>query len=163
MRMPLLPALAGLAIGFAVPALAFEGNLAGDVKALDEFAAFGMKYDEAYKESDAAALAVLFTEDGVLVTPEGLFSGRPAVEKWYADSFERWHPTNNIGQTDQLNGIDNGAWAVGKWWCTFQSQNGPVFARGYWSTIYARDGDGWKIRMSTFNQTPAPAAPAETK
>jgi len=46
MRMPLLPALAGLAIGFAVPALAFEGNLAGDVKALDEFAAFGMKYDE---------------------------------------------------------------------------------------------------------------------
>ncbi|MEY2606020.1 MAG: hypothetical protein QOH31_3836 [Verrucomicrobiota bacterium] len=45
MRMPLLPTLAGLAIGFAVPALAFEGNLAGDVKALDEFAAFG-KYDE---------------------------------------------------------------------------------------------------------------------
>ena len=163
MRMRLLPTLAGMAIGFALPALAFEGNLAGDVKALDEFAAFGMKYDEAYKESDAAALAVLFTEDAVLVTPEGPVSGRPAVEKWYADLFERWHPTNNIGQTDQLNSIDHGAWAVGKWWCTFQSQNGPVFARGYWSTIYARDGHAWKIRMSTFNRTPAPAAPAETK
>ena len=55
------------------------------------------------------------------------------------------------------------AWAVGKWWYTFQRQNGLVFAKGYWSTIYARDGDAWKIRMSTFNQTPAPAAPAETK
>ena len=38
-----------------------------------------------------------------------------------------------------------------------------MFARGYWSTIYVRDGDVWKIRMSTFNQTPSPVAPAETK
>jgi len=57
MKVRLLLTLAGLAIGFAVPPLAFEGNLAGDVKALDEFGAFGKKYDEAYKESDAAALA----------------------------------------------------------------------------------------------------------
>jgi Nicotinate phosphoribosyltransferase (NAPRTase) family len=33
------------------------------------------------------------------------------------------------------------------------SQNGPAQATGYWSTIYVRDGDAWKIRMSTFNQT----------
>jgi uncharacterized protein (TIGR02246 family) len=163
MKTRLLLALAGLAIGFALPAIALEGNLAGDVKALDEFGAFGKKYDEAYKQSDAAALAALFTEDAVLVTPEGLFSGRRAIEKRYADEFQRWHPTNNIGQADQLNAIDDGAWAVGKWWCTFQSPNGPVFARGYWSTIYVRDGDAWKIRMSTFNQTQLPVAPAETK
>ena len=163
MRLHVLLVFTALVIGFAVPALAFEGNLAGDVKALDEFDALGTRYDEAYKKSDAIALAALFTEDAVLVTPEGLFSGRQAVEKWYADLFERWHPTNNIGQADQLNAIDNGAWAVGKWWCTFQSQNGPVFARGYWSTIYVRDADGWKIRMSTFNQTSPPVAPAETK
>jgi uncharacterized protein (TIGR02246 family) len=81
-----------------------------------------MKYDEAYKRSDAVALAALFTEDAVLVTPEGPFSGRQAVEKWYADLFERWHATNNIGQTDQLNAIDNGAWAIGKWWRTFQAR-----------------------------------------
>jgi hypothetical protein len=42
-----LLALVGLAIGFALPAIALEGNLAGDVKALDEFGAFGKKYDEA--------------------------------------------------------------------------------------------------------------------
>ena len=163
MKIRLLLALAGLVIGFALPATALEGNLAGDVKALDEFGAFGKKYDEAYNQSDAPALAALFTEDAVLVTPEGLFSGRQAIEKWYADEFQRWHPTNNIGQADQLNVICNGAWAVGKWWCTFQSQNGPVFARGYWSTIYVRGADAWKIRMSTFNQTPSPVAPTETK
>jgi hypothetical protein len=73
-----------------------------------------------------------------------------------------WHPTNNIGQTDLLNAIDKWAWAVGEWWSTFQSQNGPVFARGYWSAIYVREGDVWKIPMSTFNQAPPPAAPTET-
>ncbi len=158
-----LRVLVGLAIGLALPAIALEGNLAGDVKALEEFGAFGTKYDEAYNQSDAAALAVLFTEDAVLVTPEGLFSGRQAIEKWYTNEFQRWHPTNKIGQADQLNAIDKGAWAVGKWWCTLQSQNGPLFARGYWSTIYVRDGDTWKIRMSTFNQAPLPVVPTETK
>jgi hypothetical protein len=33
---------------------------------------------------------------------------------------------------------------------------GPVAAKGYWSVI--REGDDWKIRMLTFNTTPAPAA-----
>lgn len=163
MKIRLLLTLAGLAIGCAVPALAFEGNLAGDVKALDEFGALGMKYDEAYKRSDAAALAALFTEDAVLVTPEGLFSGRQTIGKWYADDFQRWHPTNNMSQIDELNAMGDAAWAVGEWWSTFQSQNGPVQARGYWSAIYLREGDAWKIRMSTFNDTPPPAPAAETK
>ena len=35
----------------------------------------------------AAALAALFTEDAVLVTPEGLFSGRQAIEKRYAGMY----------------------------------------------------------------------------
>jgi hypothetical protein len=28
--------------------------------------------------------------------------------------------------------------------------------------IYVGDADGWKIRMSTFNQTSPPVVPAET-
>jgi uncharacterized protein (TIGR02246 family) len=163
MKIPLLLTLAGLSIGCAMPALAFEGNLAGDVKALDAISALGMKYDEAYKRSDAAALAALFTEDAVLVTPEGLFSGRQTIEKWYADDFQRWHPTNNMSQIDQLNAIGDAAWAVGEWWSTFQSQNGPVQARGYWSAIYVREGDAWKIRMLTLTERPRPAPSAEPK
>jgi len=88
------------------------------------------------------------------VTPKGLFSGRQAIEKWYADDFQRWHPTNNIGQLDQLNAIGNEAWGVGEWWCTFQSKSGPVQATGYWSAIYVRVGDDWKIRMLCSNENP---------
>jgi hypothetical protein len=66
MKIRLLLTLAGLGIGFAPPAIAFEGNLAGDVKALDEFTALSMKEGEAFNKNDAAALAALFTEDAVL-------------------------------------------------------------------------------------------------
>ena len=38
----------------------------------------------------------------------------------------------------------------------------PVQEKGYWSAIYAREGDAWKARMLTSNITPAPAAPAQT-
>jgi hypothetical protein len=38
----------------------------------------------------------------------------------------------------------------------------PIQLKGYWSAIYAREGDGWKKRMLISNVTPAPA-PAQTK
>jgi hypothetical protein len=30
--------------------------------------------------------------------------------------------------------------------------------KGYWSAIDIREGDGWKIRMLTWNMTPPPPA-----
>jgi ketosteroid isomerase-like protein len=147
MKMRVLLAFAGLAIGFAAPVLAL--NFFGDVKALGEFNALGLKYDEAYNKDDAAALAALFAEGAVVVTDTGPIYGREAIEKMYADEFQKWHPINYIGQADQLNAIGNEPWSVGEWWNTLQSQTGPVFVRGYWSAIYIREGDAWKIRMLT--------------
>ena len=103
MKIRSLLTLVGLAFGFAVPALAsfFQGDLAGDVKALDEFTALRMKEDEAFNKNDAAALAALFTEDAVYVVPEGLFSGRQAIEKRYAGMFKRSHLSDFFGVRDQ--------------------------------------------------------------
>jgi hypothetical protein len=92
-----------------------------------------------------------------------MFYGRQAIEKRYADTFQQWPITTFIGQRSQLNGIDNAVWGAGQWWSTLQSQTGPVFVRGYWSAIYVREGDAWKIRMLTINQTSPPTPSAETK
>ena len=92
MKMSLLVALAELAIGFAVPVLAQQRDavdrqsvqqrdLLGDAKALGEFGVLGMKVDEAFNNNDASAVAALFTEDGVLVAPDGMFYGWQAIEK----------------------------------------------------------------------------------
>jgi uncharacterized protein (TIGR02246 family) len=112
------------------------------------------RYGEAFNQRNPAALAALFTEDAVLVTEEGFFSGRPEIEERYRAVFQRSHLTNFFAKRDQLNAIGNELWAVGRWWSLIQTGKGPVQVGGYWSEIYVREASEWKIRMSTFNTTP---------
>jgi uncharacterized protein (TIGR02246 family) len=174
MRMGFLVALAELAIWFAVPVLAQQKDavgrqtvqqrdLLGVAKALGEFDELGLKLDEAYNKNEASAVAALFTEDGVLVAQDGMFYGRQAIEKRYADIFQRWPITTFSDQRCQLNAIDNAVWSAGESWSTLQSETGPKFEKGYWSAIYVREGDDWKIRMLTISERPQPAPPAEAK
>jgi hypothetical protein len=87
MKIPLAVALIGLAISFALPSfaqqkdtadarIAQQHDLIGDPKALDEFGVLATKQEEAFTNKDAAAVAALFTEDAVLVAPDGIFSGK---------------------------------------------------------------------------------------
>jgi uncharacterized protein (TIGR02246 family) len=163
-KLRLLLTLAGLAIGLTGSALAapgwLSGDLAGDVKALDEFSALRMKYDDAYSKRDAVALAALFTEDAVCVTPNGLLSGREAIQRWYLDHFQRSDTVHHIFEANQLNAIGNQVLSLGQWWKTVRGQEGPVFTRGYWSALFVREGDAWRIRMLTYNSSPSTTTPA---
>jgi uncharacterized protein (TIGR02246 family) len=161
-----LLAVAGSVICFAVPAFAQntadskivqQRDLLGVAKAIDVFGALGLKLDEAFNKNDASAIAALFTEDGILVAADGMFSGRQAIEKRYADMFQRWPITTFSGQRYQLNEIDNAVWSVGEWWSTIQSETGPKFEGGYWSAIYIHEGDDWKIRLLTLSERPKPS------
>jgi uncharacterized protein (TIGR02246 family) len=164
---PLL-AVVGSVICFAMPAFAQRKNTAdskivqqrdliGVAKAIDDFGALSLKLDEAFKNNDASAIAALFTEDGILVASDGMFSGPQAIEKRYANIFQRWPITTFSGQRCQLNAIDNAVWAVGEWWSTIQSDTGPKFEGGYWSAIYIHEGDDWKIRLLTVSGRPKPS------
>jgi SnoaL-like protein len=64
MKIPLLSTLAGLVIGFAVPALAQDQN-AVDPEVRQQIEAAHMKFYEAYNKHDATAVAALFTQDAV--------------------------------------------------------------------------------------------------
>jgi ketosteroid isomerase-like protein len=174
MKTPFLPALAGLIISVAFPAFAQEKDrldpgvvqqrdLLGNAKALGEFGALRIKADEAFNKNDAGAVAALFTEDAVLVASDGMFCGRSAIEKRFADIFEKWPITTFSSQMcHQLNAIDNAVWSAGEWWSSRQSRTGPKFESGCWSAIYVRDGDAWKIRQLTVGEHPQPAPLAET-
>jgi uncharacterized protein (TIGR02246 family) len=148
-----------LAIGFATPAVPQEQNTV-DPEVRQQIGALIVKLDEAYNKNDAAAAAALFTEDAILVAPDGMFSGRQVIEKRYEDTFQRWPITDFNGRRERrhLNAIDNAVWSAGQWASTFQSQTGPVFAWGYWSAIYVREGDAWKIRMLILSEQPRPAS-----
>ena len=156
MKVRLLIALVGLALGFAAPVLAQQKeaadsriaqqrDLLGVPDALAIFGELNGKLDDAYNNKDAAAAAAtLFTEDAVLVTPDGMVFGREAIEKRYTERFQRWPITDFLSRRERLrlNAIDNAVWSVGEWSGTLQSQAGPVIVWGYWSTIYVREGDG---------------------
>jgi ketosteroid isomerase-like protein len=162
MKIRLLGALVGLAINFAVPTFAQEKETV-DPQIAQQILALSIKYDEAFNKNDAAALAALYTADAVEVMDTGPIYGREAIEKHFADVFKQVHVNNHLGKGDQYSphiiGPGNEIWANGEWSLTFQGKSGgPIQAKGYWSAIDTREGDTWKIRMLTWNTTPAPAA-----
>jgi uncharacterized protein (TIGR02246 family) len=149
----------------AGPPVAQQRDLLGSAKAIDEFGDLHRKLDEAYDKNDAAAVAALFTEDGLFVGPDGMFSGRQHIEARHAETFQQSPITdfNCSREHRHLDAIDNAVWSAGQWASTSQSQTGPVFAWGCWTAIYVREGDAWKFRMLTLSEHPRPAPPGETK
>jgi len=140
-----------------------ERSLLGDATALGELGALAVKQNEAFNKNDPTAVAELFTDDAVLVAPDGIFSGRQAIEKRYQETFQNWPFTLfSDPRESQLKAIDNAVWSVGEWWSTLQSRTGPVFVTGYWSAIYVLQGDAWKIRMLTLSERTRPTLLART-
>jgi hypothetical protein len=128
-----LLALAGLAIGFAAPAFAQQKDTT-DPQIAQQLEMIGRKSDEAFNNKDAAALAALFTQNAVVVTDRGPIYGREAIEKHFADLFQKVHLSNHLTKVDEnsppITGTAGnevwwfGAW-FGAWSVTVQSQNDP--------------------------------------
>jgi ketosteroid isomerase-like protein len=89
MKLRLVIALAGLAIGYAVPAFAQEQNTV-DPEVRQQIEAALMKFDEAHNKHDAAAIAALYTQNAVQVwdwEADATAFGQQAIEKRYAGEF----------------------------------------------------------------------------
>jgi uncharacterized protein (TIGR02246 family) len=164
MKIRLLLTLVGLAISFALPTFAQQTNTP-DPRLREWLVALDKKHAEPWNKNDAAAVAALFTEDAVYVTDRGPVNGRQAIEKYFADLFQKMHFSNHLITVDQFSPHIIGTagdemWATGERSLTIQDQNfGPVEAKGYWGAIKVREGDdNWKIRMLTFNTPPPPTA-----
>jgi uncharacterized protein (TIGR02246 family) len=118
-------------------------------------------HTDALDKNDAAAVAANFTEDAVSVEQDGTSFGREAIQKVWADRFQKVHFSNNVATVDEdsphVIGTDGKQmWATGAWSATIKGENwGPTEIKGFWSVI--REGPDWNIRMLTSNVTPTPA------
>jgi uncharacterized protein (TIGR02246 family) len=159
MKTRLLGVLVGMAISFASPTYAQQRDVT-DPQTTQKILAIAKAYAEAKSNNDAAAIAALFMRDAVFVTPEGPIISRQAIQKYYTDLYQRWHPKNCTSKVDGnavhlIGTAGNELWATGEWSETGQDKNGePLPIKGYWSIIYVREGDNWKIRVSAWNTTP---------
>jgi len=168
MKIRLLLTLAGLAIGFALPTVAQQTNTP-DPKLRDELVAFFKAFDDAILNSDAAAVAALYTEDGCYVDPTaGPIYGKKAIEKSYADVFQKMRFTKHMIKLEQysphiIGTAGNETWMTGEWSLVFQLQNGaPMQWQGHCLDFCVRVGDAWKWRVNTWNAI-GPPVPVETK
>ena len=163
MKIPFLSTIAGLVIGFAVPAFAQQKETV-DPQLAEQLGALSKKSGEAFNSNDAAAVAALYTEDAILVPDTGPVYGREAIEKYWAGLFNKFHVSNQADKAASdsphaLGTAGNEAWSHGQLKVTLQGQDGNAFdLTGNWTEIYRREGDTWKKRLDTFSTTPAPAA-----
>ena len=63
-------------------------------------------YKKASQAKDAAALAAAYTEDAILVVPEGPLVGRAAIERYFNNAFKVF--TLEAAQLDRVSMIADG-------------------------------------------------------
>jgi ketosteroid isomerase-like protein len=136
-----------------------EQTSTSDPQLRQQFGAKSKRLDEAINNNDAAAAAAFFTEDAVLVTDTGPVHGRKAIEKSFADLFQKWHVSNHIRKRDQycphiVGTAGNEMCATGVWSATVQGESGgPIRHKGYWTVI--REVENWKIQMLALERNPS--------
>jgi ketosteroid isomerase-like protein len=68
--------------------------------------------------------------------------------------------SGKVGKIQQVIAVGNEVCSVGEWSCNAQDSDGKTKQlNGYFLTVFGREGDTWKTRISTFNLVP----PTETK
>jgi uncharacterized protein (TIGR02246 family) len=157
MKIHLILALVGLALSLALPSFAQQTV---DPKVGQQIRALASNFDAACNRNDAAAVAALYTNDGVTVLPwGGGFHGRQAIEKGFAGVFQSWHPTNQISKFDRLRAAGNEVRSNGRWsHTTYETGGAPSNRVGSFVWIIVREGDTWKIRKGTFWDTTSQSA-----
>jgi ketosteroid isomerase-like protein len=133
-------------LGFTSPALTQQQDEPG--AGGEMFEKMQAEFAQAYNRKDVAAMASFFSEDGVRITPAGIFRGRDAIAR------ELQRVVLDLGLHDysvrrtvsRVKG--NMVFNAGEWQAKLG--NGQQF-RGYYSALLVRERDGVKIFEETVN------------
>jgi ketosteroid isomerase-like protein len=124
--------------------------------ATSPFAAAGKQYVEGFNRKDAAAVAALFAEDAVRVNTQGIIRGREAIQKSTQAGLDAGSHTLTLRyHVAHIDG--NTGWSVAEYDYRLRGNDGsdaPV--RGFATSVWVRDGEGWKIKGQTTVNAPPP-------
>jgi uncharacterized protein (TIGR02246 family) len=153
MNTRLLLALAGFVIGFVSPTFAQQKDTV-DPKSIEQLQEEDKNFEEAYNKHDAAAIAALFTDDAVLVTPHGTFTGRAAIEKKYEqEDFDTYNGSDMVSTTERITPVGNELHLIRRFKANYQSYDSFIRIEGNASPVFVLEGDVWKIRSETVEVT----------
>ena len=104
------------------------------------------EFADAYNRKDVPAIAAFFSENGVRITPSGIFRGRDAIGHEMQRVIEMGLHDYSVRRTvSRLEG--NRVFNAGEW----QAKLGDQQLRGYYSALLVREADGVKIFEETVN------------
>ena len=150
MRRNLFRAVFALVFLAVVPAMADE---AAFKQYLEQSRA---KYIESFNKKDSAGLVSLYTADALQVNATGAHK----VTTAFFDEFWKIGDIKHHATFEQVAVLNpTTATATGTWQWTGKAANGsPIDTGGYWTGVYVKDGDSWKIKMITAGvKAPPPA------
>jgi uncharacterized protein (TIGR02246 family) len=139
----------------AAPGLAADVTESELMQAATEL---GRQYDANYNDKNPAAMAALYTSDGVLLSPSGsIVRGREALTTYYAERFAsgaRGHAIKVV----EVHVQGNGGYGIAQFSVMAPRANGDLHeVDGRIVAVYQRDPDGWHTRLVEASVVPAPA------
>jgi ketosteroid isomerase-like protein len=112
----------------------------------DLFEKMQRDFAEAYNRKDVATMTAFFSENGVRITPSGIFRGRDAIGREMQRVIDMGLQNYSVRRTvSRLAG--NMVFNAGEWQGKFGNQQ----LHGYYSALLVREGDEVKIMEETTN------------
>jgi uncharacterized protein (TIGR02246 family) len=104
--------------------------------------------NRANAQRDAQAVAAVYAEDATMILSDELLSGRAAIEKAYAQFYERSCP--HPSKLEHVVAIgDDMMLRAGSWSHTYRGPAGLVHQWGSWTTTDVLRGTTWQIHTET--------------
>jgi uncharacterized protein (TIGR02246 family) len=133
-----------LPFGLAIATLAACVAMAADYADTSE------QWEKAYNAGDAAAIAALYTEDGVMMPPNAeMAKGKQAIQAYLEK-----HITDAKGMTLELETVDGSktgdmGYARGTW--RMKDASGKVVDEGKWIEVRKNVDGKWRIHRDIWN------------
>jgi uncharacterized protein (TIGR02246 family) len=112
---------------------------------------------DAVNRHDAYAVAAVYWDDAIEISPFGVASGRLAIEQRIAEQFKSTDPRDFVETIDEIHISGDFGWFVAHWSDTYVAQPGGDrrARKGYITCVLERRNGEWKARMhSTFVSGP---------
>ncbi|HEY1411350.1 MAG TPA: nuclear transport factor 2 family protein [Rhodopila sp.] len=144
-----------LLIGLTGPIFAQQAHALSEQEAQAAAEAMNKRFVAAYNGGDAAALAGLFAEGALYLTPGGtVLSDRTSIEKAIAGRIKAgW--TEETVNAMEAHAAGDAVWTVGQYSLTGSGESKGKQIGGHYAEILTRDQNAWHIRMLIGNLTPS--------
>ena len=131
-----------------------EMDIAQVRQAIDEA---NLKFGEAMRKGDAAALAALYTEDTVLLPPNSeMIQGKQGVEEFWQAAIQMGVQDAILTSVDVMGSGDL-AYGIGKYTLTIQLEEEVVEELGKYVVVWKLQADGsWKKHVDIWNSSMPP-------